>query len=223
MPTPPPVDETALRAFGALIVRMQMKQSLSREEMRAAFGQIWRNEQPELQQGAFIGALRTKGETVDEILGVADSHNDEWQSHFPGAVQAGEPHLGIVGVGMDTLKTINVSSGAALIAAACGLKVHKIAAPGMTGISGSFESFMLMGVDPDVEPEVAFRATEAVGIGYTPVVGAAMHKTGVFRCCRSCAAGPRSTWPGRWASTAASATRSSASPSRRWCRWWWAA
>jgi anthranilate phosphoribosyltransferase len=175
------IDEGKLRAFGALIVRLQQRGTLTREEVREAYGQIWRNEQPELQQGAFIAALRCKGETGDEILGVAESYNEMWQSYFPDVVKAPEPHLGIVGVGMDSLKTVNVSSGAAIVAAACGVYVHKIAAPGMTGVSGSAETFAMMGMDPDVEPSAAFRATERSRLGYTSVVGAAQHRTGNFR------------------------------------------
>src|SRR5438093_11887920 len=101
-------DEARLRAFGGLIVRLQHRQNLTRDEARSAYNEIWRNEQPELQQGAFIAALQSKGETLDEILGVADSHNDDWSQHVPGRVAAPEPHLGIVGVGMATLKTVNV-------------------------------------------------------------------------------------------------------------------
>jgi anthranilate phosphoribosyltransferase len=175
------IDEGKLRAFGALIVRLQKREGLTRDETREAYGQIWRNEQPELQQGAFIAALRCKGESPDEILGVAESYNEMWRSYFPDVVKAPEPHLGIVGVGMDSLKTVNVSSGAAIVAAACGVYIHKIAAPGMTGISGSAETFAMMGMDPDVEPSVAFRSTERSRLGYTSVVGAAQHRTGNFR------------------------------------------
>jgi len=174
-------DEAALRSFGALIVRLQRRESLTREETRAAYSQIWRNSQPELQQGAFIAALQGKGETLDEILGVADSQNDDWSKNAPGRISAPEPHLGVVGVGMDTLKTVNVSSGAAIIAAACGLYVHKIAAPGMTGVSGSAETFAMLGVDPDVDHALSCKATEACRLGYTSVVGRAAQATGLFR------------------------------------------
>jgi anthranilate phosphoribosyltransferase len=174
-------DEQTLRAFGALIVRLQRREHLTREEARSAFNQIWQNRQPELQQGAFIAALQCKGETLDEVLGVADSHNDDWSAHVAGRVSAPEPHLGIVGVGMDTLKTVNVSSGAAIIAAACGVYVHKIAAPGMTGVSGSAETFALLGVDAEADHAAACRATETCGLGYTSVVGRAARATGTFR------------------------------------------
>ena len=174
-------DEATLRSFGALIVRLQRREPLTREEVRGAFNQIWRNAQPELQQGAFIAALQCKGETLDEILGVADSHDDDWSRNVPGRVSAPEPHIGIVGVGMDTLKTVNVSSGAAIVAAACGVYVHKIAAPGMTGVSGSAETFALLGVDADVDHATSCAATEACRLGYTSVVGRAAQAAGVFR------------------------------------------
>jgi anthranilate phosphoribosyltransferase len=174
-------DEAILRPFGALIVRLQRRQNLTRAETRDAFNQIWRNAQPELQQGAFIAALVSKGETLDEILGVADSHNDEWSAHTHARVSAPEPHLGIVGVGMDTLKTVNLSSGAAIIAAACGVYVHKIAAPGMTGVSGSAETFAMLGVDPDVDHAVSCAATSTCRLGYTSVVGREARSTGLFR------------------------------------------
>jgi anthranilate phosphoribosyltransferase len=174
-------DEARLRAFGGLIVRLQQRQDLTRDEARAAFNQIWRNQQPDLQQGAFIAALHSKGETRDEILGVADSHNDDWSQHVPGQVSAPEPHLGLVGVGLDTLKTVNVSSGAAIIAAACGVYIHKIGAPGMTGVSGSAEAFAMLGVDADVDHAVACRASEQCRLGFTSVVGRAAQASGAFR------------------------------------------
>jgi anthranilate phosphoribosyltransferase len=174
-------DEASLRSFGSLIVRLQRRENLTRDEARRAYNEIWSNQQPELQQGAFIAALQAKGETPDEILGVADSHNDDWQEHLPDRVAAPEPHMGIVGVGMDTLKTVNVSSGAAIIAAACGVYVHKIAAPGMTGVSGSAETFAMLGVDPDVDHATSCRATETCRLGFTSVVGRAAQAGGTFR------------------------------------------
>jgi len=174
-------DEASLRSFGSLIVRLQRRENLTRDEARRAYNEIWRNQQPELQQGAFIAALQCKGETLDEILGVADSHNDDWQGHLPERIAAPEPHLGIVGVGMDTLKTVNVSSGAAIIAAACGVYVHKIAAPGMTGVSGSADTFAMLGVDPDVDHAASCRATEECRLGFTSVVGRAAQAGGTFR------------------------------------------
>src|SRR5262249_61101406 len=101
-------DEDKLRAFGRLVVRLEQHGSLTTEETREAFRQVWRNEQPELQQGAFIAALKTKGETKDELIGTAQAFRDEGALHFPHARRAPEPHLAFCGLGMDSLKTVNV-------------------------------------------------------------------------------------------------------------------
>ncbi|ACY19265.1 anthranilate phosphoribosyltransferase [Haliangium ochraceum] len=174
-------QESKLRAFGAFIVRLQQGGNLTREETRAAFNQIWRNEVTEMSQGALIAALRCKGETLDEIVGLAESHNDEWNRLLQVKPLAPEPVLGIVGVGMDDLKSVNTSSGAAIIAAACGVYVHKIGAPGMTSVSGSAQAFAIMGVDSDSSFQNALEAVRDTRLGFTSVVGEAMHQSGILR------------------------------------------
>ncbi|GAB4568507.1 MAG: anthranilate phosphoribosyltransferase [Haliangiales bacterium] len=175
------VDETKLRAFGAWIVRLQQGQSLTREEAREAFRQIWRNEVTELSQGALIAALRCKGETRDEIIGLVESHNDEWDLCVQAKPLAPEPVLGIVGVGMDDIKSINTSSGAAILAAACGVYVHKVGAPGMTSVSGSAQAFAILGVDSDCSFEASLAAVRDCRLGFTSVVGQALRQSGILR------------------------------------------
>lgn len=174
-------DEDKLRAFGRLVVRLEQRGALSQEETREAFRQIWQNEQPELHQGAFIAALKTKGETRDELIGVAQSFHDEWTRHFPHEVHAPEPHLGFCGVGMDSLKTVNITSGAAVIAAACGVYVHKVGAPALTGVSGSADAFARWGVDADVPGDANVKVTERVRLGFTSLVGRAFARSGIAR------------------------------------------
>ncbi len=166
------IDEDKLRAFGGVIVRLQQGQHMSREESHAAFDQIWANAQPELQQGVFLEALRSLGPTADEMAGFIDSFEAVWAAHNPGSVSASEPHLMVCGVGSDSLKTVNVSSGASIIAAAAGLPIHKICAPGMTGVSGSADVFAIAGVDPHVPHATALRAVREGGLGVTSVIGA---------------------------------------------------
>lgn len=175
------IDEGKLRAFGAFIVRLQQRGNLSRAEAREASRQILFNEVPELSQGAFIAAMHCKGETQDEIIGLTESLNEDWNYHLKSECTAPEPVLGLVGVGMDSLKTVNVSSGAAIIAAACGVYVYKVGAPGMTGVSGSAQVFALLGVDSDGPFERALAAVGSCRLAFTSVVGQAVQKTGVFR------------------------------------------
>ena len=174
-------DEAKLRRFGSLIVRLQEHKDLSRAEARDAYLEIWHNEQPELQQGAFIGALRAKGETLDELLGVTDSHNEVWLAHCAGNVNSPEPHLGMLGVGMDTLKTVNVTSGAAIVLSAAGVYVHKVGAPGMTGVSGSHDAFQELGVDPDASLSRILGSVRECRLGFTSAVGQAARGTGILR------------------------------------------
>jgi anthranilate phosphoribosyltransferase len=174
-------EEEKLRAFGRLVVRLQQREDLSREETREAYRAIWRNEQPELHQGAFIAALKCKGETRDELVGVAEAFGEEWAKFFPHKVSASQPHLGICGVGMDSLKTVNISSGASVIVAACGVPVYKVSAPALTGISGGADAFALWGVDIDVPGEQSVRSTEQCRLGATSLVSQAMMNSGIAR------------------------------------------
>lgn len=174
-------DEEKLRSFGRLVVRLQQGDSLTRAEAHEAYRQIWRAEQPDLQQGAFIAALRAKGETKDELVGVTESMNAEWSRFFPYEVKAPAPHLGVVGVGMDSLKTVNISSGASVIAAACGIYVHKVGAPALTGVSGSADVFALWGADADVNGDAQVRSTERCRLGFTSAVGIELRASGIGR------------------------------------------
>jgi anthranilate phosphoribosyltransferase len=127
-------DDTALRAFGADIQRLIDGKDLTRERTYELFRQVLLGEQPDLQQGALLAALVAKGETPEEIAGA-------WQAivecdTVPAALdsivsaRARGPLVENSGTGMDTLKTFNVSSAAAIIAAAeLTLKVLRVSMP----------------------------------------------------------------------------------------------
>ncbi|MCA9548306.1 MAG: hypothetical protein KC613_28075 [Myxococcales bacterium] len=176
-----PFDEQALRAFGAYIVRLQHGGHLTRAEAREVYNTIFRNGQPDLQQGALIGAHAARPITPDELAGITEAHHDEWSAHFPHEVHAPEPHLGIVGVGMDSLKSFNISSCAAVVAAACGAYVHKVGAPGMTGVSGSADAFLMWGVDPFGPLEQQVKAVETTRLGFTSPISPRLRAMGIGR------------------------------------------
>ena len=175
------MNEQALRAFGALIVKLQSGASLSRAETRSAYQQIFRNEQPDLQQGALIAAHVCAPPSVESLVGLTEAHNDEWDRCVPAMPPLGKPHLGIVGVGLDGLKSFNVSSAAAVVAAACGVPVHKVGAPGMTGVSGSADAYALWGVQPDAPVEAAYEALPQINLGFTTPVSPRLRHMGIGR------------------------------------------
>ncbi|MCI5142216.1 MAG: anthranilate phosphoribosyltransferase, partial [Candidatus Electrothrix sp. ATG1] len=104
-------DEQALKAFGANIQRLINKEDLSREEIYTMFCQVLGNEQPDLHQGAFLSALVSKGETVEEIAGAwqAIVEKDTVAVSLDPPDTTG-PIIENSGTGMDSLKTFNVSS-----------------------------------------------------------------------------------------------------------------
>ncbi|MBT6147566.1 MAG: anthranilate phosphoribosyltransferase, partial [Gemmatimonadetes bacterium] len=66
-------EETRWRDFGALVVKLTRGEDLTREEARECWRQICEEEQSDLQQGGFIGALKAKGETPEEVAGTFEA------------------------------------------------------------------------------------------------------------------------------------------------------
>ncbi len=145
MTTPQTFDEFILRGFGRVIMEVTQGRHLSREETKELYRQILQAEQPDLQQGAFLAAHMAQSPTLEEIAGA-------WEAQMEYDVETIDPPLptqsaDIVGTGSDYLKTINASSGAAVLAAAAGAYVAKKGARAATGISGASDIFEAFGVD----------------------------------------------------------------------------
>ena len=113
--------EERLRAFGGVIGRLIRKEDISRAEAKECWRQICFEEQPRVQQGAFMAALAAKPETLDEIAGTFDALYEYDTTKV--AIEMPEPFIDNAGTGGDTLKTFNISTAAAIVAAACGLYV----------------------------------------------------------------------------------------------------
>jgi len=110
------VNEDRLKAFGAVIARLLSRKDLTREESADCWRQIIADEQPDLQQGAFMAALAAKGESTEEVAGSFEAileldTNKVDLSHISPLVENS-------GTGMDPLKTFNISTAASIIAAA---------------------------------------------------------------------------------------------------------
>lgn len=156
-------EELRWREFGARVVRLTRGENLTREEARDCWRQICDEEQSELQQGGFIGALKAKGETPEEVAGAFEAlyENDTLKV----TVNTPEPLVDNCGTGADTLKTINVSTGAAIIAAACGLYVVRHAARAISSNCGAIDVIEALGVNVESAPEVPKQSIEKAGIG----------------------------------------------------------
>jgi anthranilate phosphoribosyltransferase len=174
-------SESQLREFGRLICSVAAGDFMTRAAATEAYRQIILNEQPELQQGAFLMAHITRGPSTEELSGAWDALDQydtaKIRTHLTG------PVCDIVGTGSDPLKTINCSTPAALIAAACGLIVAKKGARLVTGVSGASDIFEIFGIDLNAPLARAEASLAKYGICYLP--GEAFLKSGWARLIQS--------------------------------------
>ena len=135
---------------------------LSRDEMADAMNQIMSGEATDAQIGAFLIALRVKGECVDEIAGAASVMREK-------ATPIVTKHDVIVdtcGTGGDHSGTFNISTTAAFVAAGAGLCVAKHGNRAATSQSGSADVLSALGVNIEASPETVSRCLDDVGIGF---------------------------------------------------------
>ena len=135
--------------------------SLSVDEASAVMRQIMAGEASPAQLGAFLTALRLKGETPQEIAGLATAM---WEVSL--RVEVDGTVVDTCGTGGDGKGTFNVSTAAAFVAAASGLKVAKHGNRAATGSCGSADVLEALGVKIDLGPEGVQRCIEEVGIGF---------------------------------------------------------
>ncbi len=135
---------------------------LSRGEMTDVMNQIMSGEATDAQIGAFLIALRVKGECVDEIAGAASVMREK-------ATPIVTKHDVIVdtcGTGGDHSGTFNISTTAAFVAAGTGLCVAKHGNRAATSQSGSADVLSALGVNIEASPETVSRCLDDVGIGF---------------------------------------------------------
>lgn len=152
--------------------------SLSETEARAAFEVIMSGEATAAQIGAFLMALRLRGETVEEISGAAAVMRSK---ATPVAAPAGA--IDTCGTGGDARGTFNISTGAALVAAAAGVPVAKHGNRAMSSKSGSADVLAALGVNLDADMALVETALREANIGFlmAPRHHAAMRHVGPVR------------------------------------------
>jgi len=144
---------------------------LSREDAAAAMDAIMSGEATPAQIGAFLAAMRLKGETTDEIAGCAEV----MRRHATKINVTGDV-IDTCGTGGDASGTFNISTAAALVAAGAGAKVAKHGNRSVSSKSGSADVLKALGVKIDCPVPVVERCIEEAGIGFlfAPMLHAAM-------------------------------------------------
>jgi len=162
------------------IAHVAAGQSLSEQEAVAVMEEMMTGEATPSQLGAFLTALRLKGETVEEIAGLARVMRDK-AVHVP--LPAGVSPVDTCGTGGDNAGTFNVSTAAGLLVAACGQPVAKHGNRAATSRCGSADVLEALGVKIELKPEqVARCVTEAsFGFMFAPAYHPAMKHVGPTR------------------------------------------
>ncbi|MCS6827535.1 MAG: anthranilate phosphoribosyltransferase, partial [Caldilinea sp.] len=146
------------------IHRLFAHHDLTVEEADAAMTQIMEGEATPAQIGAFLAALRMKGETVDEITGCARAMKRS-------AVQV-HPRIGdamlvdVVGTGGDSLGTFNISTTTAFVVAGAGVRVAKHGNRAVSSRSGSADVLAALGVHLQLTAEQAAECIEEIGLAF---------------------------------------------------------
>lgn len=144
-----------------LIAKVANGESLNREDARQAFDVLMSGEATPSQIGAFLMALRVRGETVDEIIGAVSSMRSRML-----AVTAPNDAIDIVGTGGDGLGTYNISTLASIIVAGTGVPVAKHGNRALSSKSGTADALSVLGVKLDIEPDLISRCIHEAGLGF---------------------------------------------------------
>ena len=153
---------------------------LGRARTRAAMDQIMSGQATDAQIGAFLVALRIKGETVDEIAGCAEVMREKATP-----IATTRPDLiDTCGTGGDDSGTFNISTAVAFVACGAGLAVAKHGNRSISSHCGSADVLAELGVNVEASPEKVGECIDEVGIGFLFAValhGAMKHAIGPRR------------------------------------------
>ncbi len=148
--------------FPALIEKLQRRQDLTTDEAAAAMDEIMEGRAQPAQIAGLLVALAMKGERPSEIVGLARTMRAK-------ATKLARPHgpvFDTCGTGGDRAHTFNVSTIAALVVAACGVRVAKHGNRSVSSRCGSADLFEALGVDVSAPSEVVERCLEDAGIAF---------------------------------------------------------
>jgi anthranilate phosphoribosyltransferase len=143
--------------------RLVRSEHLSEDEASRAMELIMRDEATPSQIAGFIVALRVKGETTDEIAGLART---VMALATPVTVPDPDTLLDVVGTGGDGSHSFNISTLSAIVAAACGARVAKHGNRAASSICGAADVLEALGVRIDLPPQAVAECVAEVGIGF---------------------------------------------------------
>ena len=153
--------------------------NLNSEEANAAMKEIMSGEATPVQIAAFLVAMRMKGETVEEVTEFARVMRE----HVRPVTPTRRPVVDTCGTGGDAIKTFNVSTAAAFVAAGAGVAIAKHGNRSVTSKCGSADVLEALGIRFELTPEEAAKAIDEIGLGFmfAPAYHPAMKHAGPVR------------------------------------------
>jgi anthranilate phosphoribosyltransferase len=134
---------------------------LSFEEAKDAFDIIMSGEATPGQIGAFLMALRVRGEQVPEISGAVATMREKMLT-----VEAPEDAIDIVGTGGDNSHSVNISTASAFVIAGAGVPVAKHGNRGLSSQTGAADVLIALGIKIDLPPEAISTCINEAGVGF---------------------------------------------------------
>jgi len=144
------------------LARLLDGHDLSRDEARGVMDEVMRGAATPGQIGGLLVALRLKGETADEIAGCAEA----MRAHVLPVRPARQDLVDTAGTGGDGASTINISTAAALVAAAAGAGVAKHGNRAVSSASGSADVLEALGFRLELPPALIERSIDELGFGF---------------------------------------------------------
>jgi anthranilate phosphoribosyltransferase len=144
------------------LARLLDGHDLSRDEARATMTEIMSGEATASQIAGFLVALRIKGETADEIAGCAEAMREQVLRVNPERTDL----VDVVGTGGDGANTYNISTAAALVAAAAGAAVAKHGNRAASSQTGAADVLEALGFQLELPPERIERSIDELGFGF---------------------------------------------------------
>lgn len=155
------MDAQPSQELRQLIQKVSGGATLTEEEIRAALDQMTAGAATPAQMGAFLMALRVRGETVEEITGAAQMMRSRMHR-----VEVPPDAIDIVGTGGDGHGTYNISTCAALVAAGAGAHIAKHGNRRASSMSGASDVLSTLGVKLDAPFDIISRCVKDAGVGF---------------------------------------------------------
>ncbi len=172
------INEETIKSFGEGITSLMAGENLSQETARKMTCEVLEGTQPDLQQGAFLAALRMKGETEEEIAGCFEAI---YETDTNKVSMNGTPLVDNCGTGMDSLQTFNISTLSAIVAACDGVSMARHGARAITSKCGTVDLCEALGVDVECRVDVIKESISSCGLGIFNGTSPQIHPGGLGR------------------------------------------